>query len=583
MEKIGAFHPQRKSICVVSATPLSIYFFLRPHIQALSKNFDVAVIFDPRNDTYLGDIRLAVNVSPINMARKLNLIQDLISLFNLCKYFRKNHFDLIVSVAPKAGMLSMIAATLTSQATRVHIFQGEFWASKKGLFRFILKQADALSANLAHKVLAVSHSEKSFLAHKKITRLEKIDVLGEGSIGGVDTARYQFSSDARLRVRQELEIPQEAIVALFMGRIVADKGVFELTKAFLEQYAACSNLYLLIVGPDEDRIKDTLFFELGCAQDRARFLGFTHHPEQYMSAADFFCLPSYREGFPVSVLEAAAAGIPTIGSSIYGISDAVKDGETGILVSPRNVKELSDAIALLYGDRKLRVEMGYNAKERVFSLFQQDVVVKRYVDYLSRAIQIKRPSFVFQFTQRVVDLSLCIIALFVLIIPMAIIGLSIALSSHGSIIYWSDRVGKNNVLFKMAKFRTMRIDTPALATDLLVNPEQYITSIGRFLRKSSLDELPQLWNIFKGDMSFVGPRPALFNQEGLIKMRTLAGVCSLRPGLTGWAQVNGRDEISDVEKVKFDLEYLEGASFLLNLKILFLTFLKVFRGDGVSH
>jgi O-antigen biosynthesis protein WbqP len=135
----------------------------------------------------------------------------------------------------------------------------------------------------------------------------------------------------------------------------------------------------------------------------------------------------------------------------------------------------------------------------------------------------------------------------------------------------------------MAKFRSMQVETPTLATDLLTNPEQFITPIGKFLRKSSLDELPQLWNILKGDMSFVGPRPALFNQTSLIEMRTRSGVNSLRPGLTGWAQVNGRDEISDDEKVMLDIEYMQKASIWFDLKILSLTFLKVFRGDGVIH
>jgi len=210
-------------------------------------------------------------------------------------------------------------------------------------------------------------------------------------------------------------------------------------------------------------------------------------------------------------------------------------------------------------------------------------VVKRYIDYLSCSIQSKRPGNLYLYSQRMIDIALSGLALVVLILPMLLIGVCIAISSKGPVIYWSDRVGKNNALFRMAKFRTMKIDTPALATDLLSNPEQYITSIGKFLRKSSLDELPQLWNILRGDMSIVGPRPALFNQSSLIEMRTKVGVDSLRPGLTGWAQVNGRDEITDEEKVQLDLWYMQNASLSLNFKILCLTFLKVFRSDGVSH
>jgi len=157
------------------------------------------------------------------------------------------------------------------------------------------------------------------------------------------------------------------------------------------------------------------------------------------------------------------------------------------------------------------------------------------------------------------------------------------LTSPGPIVYWSNRVGRNNAIFRMPKFRSMRIDTPAVATHLLQNPDQYLTPIGSFLRKSSLDELPQLWSILVGDMSFVGPRPALFNQDDLVALRTENGVEKLLPGLTGWAQINGRDELPIPEKVALDQYYLQHQSFWFDFKILFLTFLKVVQRDGVSH
>lgn len=161
--------------------------------------------------------------------------------------------------------------------------------------------------------------------------------------------------------------------------------------------------------------------------------------------------------------------------------------------------------------------------------------------------------------------------------------LAVWLTSPGPALYWSDRVGRHNRIFKMPKFRSMRIDTPAVATHLLQNPDQWLTPIGSFLRKSSLDELPQLWSILKGDMSFVGPRPALFNQDDLIALRTEKGVHELVPGLTGWAQVNGRDELPIPQKVALDAEYLERRSLLFDMKILWLTALKVLARDGVSH
>jgi O-antigen biosynthesis protein WbqP len=185
--------------------------------------------------------------------------------------------------------------------------------------------------------------------------------------------------------------------------------------------------------------------------------------------------------------------------------------------------------------------------------------------------------------KRFFDIALAIIASFVLLIPLLVTALLVKLTSAGPALYWSDRVGRNNQIFKMPKFRSMQVDTPAVATHLLSNPDAYLTPVGSFLRKSSLDELPQLWNILKGDMSFVGPRPALFNQQDLIELRTKAGIHTLLPGLTGWAQINGRDELPIPVKVALDIEYLHRRSFWFDVKIIFLTTLKVVRRDGITH
>ena len=185
--------------------------------------------------------------------------------------------------------------------------------------------------------------------------------------------------------------------------------------------------------------------------------------------------------------------------------------------------------------------------------------------------------------KRVFDLWLAIVAAVVLTVPVIFVALMVRLTSKGPALYWSDRVGRHNRIFKMPKFRSMQVGTPAVATHLLSKPEAYLTPIGSFLRKSSLDELPQLWCIIKGDMSFVGPRPALFNQHDLIELRTQAGVHDLLPGLTGWAQINGRDELPIPQKVMLDTEYLKNKSFYLDVKIILLTALKVLRRDNVTH
>ena len=185
--------------------------------------------------------------------------------------------------------------------------------------------------------------------------------------------------------------------------------------------------------------------------------------------------------------------------------------------------------------------------------------------------------------KRAFDLLLASVAAIILLVPVLLVAALVRLTSRGPALYWSDRVGRHNTIFRMPKFRSMRIGTPAVATHLLEDPDRYLTPIGSFLRKSSLDELPQLWSIFRGDMSFVGPRPALFNQHDLIALRTAQGVHELVPGLTGWAQVNGRDELPIPEKVKLDVEYLRRRSMGFDLRILWMTFVKVLGRDGVAH
>ena len=185
--------------------------------------------------------------------------------------------------------------------------------------------------------------------------------------------------------------------------------------------------------------------------------------------------------------------------------------------------------------------------------------------------------------KRFVDLTLIFATMLLLALPIIMVSVLVKLTSKGPILYWSDRVGKDNVIFKMPKFRSMKINTPAVATHLLSDPKSVLTPVGDFLRKSSLDELPQLWSIFKGHMSFVGPRPALFNQDDLIDLRTSKGVHKLVPGLTGWAQINGRDELPIPKKVALDVEYLRHQSLWIDFKIMWLTFIKVIKKDGVSH
>ena len=189
----------------------------------------------------------------------------------------------------------------------------------------------------------------------------------------------------------------------------------------------------------------------------------------------------------------------------------------------------------------------------------------------------------YKVVKRIFDVVSAVILLLILIIPMLIISLLIKLTSKGPVLYWSDRPGRNNRIFQMPKFRTMRINTPAVATHLLENPNKYLTPIGPFLRKLSLDELPQLWSVLRGDMSFVGPRPALYNQDDLMELRTEMGIHKIIPGITGWAQINGRDDLPIPIKVGYDEYYLKNRSFFFDIKIIFLTLFKTVKSEGVQH
>ena len=185
--------------------------------------------------------------------------------------------------------------------------------------------------------------------------------------------------------------------------------------------------------------------------------------------------------------------------------------------------------------------------------------------------------------KRIVDFLGSLVALLIFSLPLLVVAIFVKVSSPGPILFWSDRVGRSNRIYQMPKFRTMLVETPAVATHLLHNPDQWLTPIGSFLRRSSLDELPQLWCILNGDMSFVGPRPALFNQQHLIALRTEAGVHKLKPGMTGWAQINGRDKLLTSQKVALDIDYMERQSLIFDLKILLMTLPKVFAREGISH
>ena len=323
-----------------------------------------------------------VKIIDAPICREINLISDLNVLFLLMRFFYKSNFALVHSVSPKAGLLAMLASFITKVPVRLHTFTGQVWVTKHGIGKRLLRWLDRLINALATIVLIDSHSQQDFLIGNRVVKKTSSIVLGEGSISGVDLDRFRDDPIVREQVRLDLATPDNVIVFLFLGRIKKEKGILELAEAFSRVHQKYRNTALWIVGPDEDSLHSNLEKITGI-----HLIPFTNSPERYMTASDVFCLPSYREGFGSVIIEAGACGIPSIGSNIYGLNDAIVDRETGILIPLKSVTELESAMELLVNDSKLRHKMGKAARERSVSIFSQDILTGQLVDLYKCLLQ----------------------------------------------------------------------------------------------------------------------------------------------------------------------------------------------------
>lgn len=358
---------------------------MRPHIEHLSAEHEITVVSNYAAAPPAADAHAAYLHAPL--ARQIEPLNDLRAVHRLWSLFRRQHFDAVLSVTPKAGLLGMLAARLAGTPVRIHWFTGQVWATRSGLARHAFKNADRLIAGLASHLLADSPSQRDFLAREGVCRTEKVEVLGDGSICGVDDTRFRPDAAARQSVRQEHAIPSDAPLVLFLGRLNRDKGIRELADAMLLLDERFPQLHWLIVGPDEGGMVDHVRSVAGRLGDRLHFQGFTAAPQNYMAAADIFCLPSYREGFGSSALEAAATGIPSVATRIYGLTDAVEDGVSGILVPPRDATALAAGLERLLADPELRQKMGLTARKRALKRFSRQRITSELHAFLQRALQ----------------------------------------------------------------------------------------------------------------------------------------------------------------------------------------------------
>lgn len=376
-----------KKVCWVVASPLTIKFFLLGHIEMLAKACDLTVITHTDDPHFLDYLGVPLRVIPLAIERNVSLWSDVKALIHLILIFRREKFDLVHSLSPKSGLLGMVAAWIARTPLRLHTFQGEVWVTRKGLWRTILKNLDKWMVRCASHLLVVSRSEEQFLVEQGVVAPGLLTMLGNGSICGVDLTRFKPDPAIRNDMRQTLGISSSDTVILYVGRLNRDKGLLDLADAYADLVKRHPDLHLLVVGPDEDEMRHQIRIRANTINTKLHFADYTANPERYMAASDMLCLPSYREGFGLVLIEAAATGIPTIGSRIYGISDAVVDGETGLLFESGNIAELTCKIESLITDTTLASTLGNAGLARARRDFDRELLLSEFIKYYKNILR----------------------------------------------------------------------------------------------------------------------------------------------------------------------------------------------------
>ena len=362
----------RKSICFVATVEFAVSAFLLSHLKELSKYYDLTVIVNLKNPNFLIDKKLNIKLVNINFSRKINIISDLLSLVQLAYLFLIKKYDAVHSITPKAGLLAMIASFLTFTPVRVHCFTGQVWSTKSGLSRLFLKLIDKIIGNLSTQNIVDSKSQYDFLVKENVLNKDKALVFGSGSVSGVDLLKFKPNTKVKSSLRKKLKISPSSFVFVFLGRLNSDKGIHDLINAFIS--TDLKSAYLLLVGPDEENISS----KFKGNQSNIIFSGLISSPQDFLAVSDVLCLPSYREGFGNVVIEAAATGVPSIVSNIYGLSDAIVLNKTGLSHEPHDVQEITKLMKSLFNNRKLVMDLGKAAKKRAISEFDSKILVKHW-------------------------------------------------------------------------------------------------------------------------------------------------------------------------------------------------------------
>ena len=375
-------------VAIIAPNEITVKAFLLNHILALQDKYNVTVITNTSSHEKLIDPGNSVKVIALAIEREISFFRDLSCFFKLISTFRANQFDLIFSITPKGGVLALLAGYILKTPVRVHMFTGQIWSIRKGVGRLFFKSLDCLIAKVGTHFLTDSVSQRKFLEDEGVVPVGRLEVLGDGSSCGVNEARFKPDADSRSVMRAKYLVPDDAMVLLFLGRFKPDKGVLELAHAMNNIHKdGHHQVHLFFVGPDEGRMRAQIEEICASCLDKLHIVGSTDKPETFMAAADIFCLPSYREGLPMTVLEAAACGIPSVASRVYGMTDAVQEGVTGLLHQSKNIPEIQACLMRFINDKKLRIQMGQAARKRAITLFNEKRVTGEFVKYLGNLIK----------------------------------------------------------------------------------------------------------------------------------------------------------------------------------------------------
>ncbi|RXJ69011.1 glycosyltransferase family 1 protein [Halarcobacter ebronensis] len=370
----------KKRICIVSTTGSVVNAFMLRHIEYLKNEYDVTVV--------LGDdipLKVDVKVKKIKIIRKIDLMQDIKSLYKLLKYFKKKKFDLVLSIMPKSGLLSMISAMLVGINIRLHFFTGQVWATKKGFFKTLLKYMDKVIVKCSTNILVDSNSQKEFLESEKVLD-SRGSILNKGSISGVNTNYFKPNINLKNELRKKYNIVDSEIVFMYLGRINIDKGVIELADTFLSLFNKFSKVKLVLMGPLEDLTIKEKIKELLINENVIYDFSYINNPQEILNLADILVLPSHREGFGTIVIEAAALKVPTIGSNIYGLSDSIVDKQTGVLHKVNDIEDMVKQYSNIILNKNLINQMGENAYKRVQKDFLDETLSLALLNYIREKI-----------------------------------------------------------------------------------------------------------------------------------------------------------------------------------------------------